>query len=74
MFTYFIQIEPQKEWWYIITVPSLPWCISEWDTLEEALENIKDAIQWYIFVLQKNKREIPFELQTYDKISVNVNL
>ena len=33
---------------YTVTVPSLPGCISCGDTLEEALENIKDAIALYI--------------------------
>jgi predicted RNase H-like HicB family nuclease len=29
---------------YTVEVPSLPGCISEGDTIDEALENIKDAI------------------------------
>jgi len=28
-------------------VPSLPGCISQGETYEEALENIKDAIEFY---------------------------
>ena len=30
---------------YIISCPSLPGCYSQGDTVEEALENIKEAIQ-----------------------------
>jgi predicted RNase H-like HicB family nuclease len=37
---------------YTVEVPSLPGCISEGDSLAEALENIKDAIQGYIESLQ----------------------
>ncbi len=33
---------------YIITVPQLPGCMSEGDTVEEALENIEDAIELYL--------------------------
>jgi predicted RNase H-like HicB family nuclease len=33
---------------YTVEVPSLPGCISEGDTLEEALVNIQDAIAEYI--------------------------
>jgi len=30
--------------WYVATVPSLPGCISQGRTIEEAEENIKEAI------------------------------
>ena len=41
---------------YVITVPSLPGCITEGDTVEEALRNVKDAIALYVDHL-KNCRE-----------------
>jgi predicted RNase H-like HicB family nuclease len=40
-------------------VPSLPGCISEGDTEEEALANIKEAIELYIEVLTEDGKEIP---------------
>lgn len=54
MLTYTVELNPQKEGGYTVTVPSLPGCISEGDTLEEALENIKDAVEGYIKVLAKH--------------------
>ncbi|MCX9083596.1 MAG: type II toxin-antitoxin system HicB family antitoxin [Candidatus Methanoperedens sp.] len=30
---------------YVVSCPSLPGCFSQGDTMEEALENIKEAIQ-----------------------------
>ena len=30
---------------YVVSCPSLPCCFSQGDTMEEALENIKEAIQ-----------------------------
>jgi predicted RNase H-like HicB family nuclease len=33
---------------YSVEVPALPGCFSEGDTLEEALANIKEAIECYL--------------------------
>ena len=40
--------EPAKEGGYTVIIPSLPGCISEGDTFEEALENIKEAASLYL--------------------------
>jgi predicted RNase H-like HicB family nuclease len=42
-------------------VPLLPGCISEGDTKEEALANIREAIQLYIESLQEDGEPIPTE-------------
>lgn len=70
MLTYTVQLDPQEEGGYTVTVPALPGCISEGDTLEEALGNIKDAIDGYLRVLAKNKRTIPIELSKLKQVSV----
>jgi predicted RNase H-like HicB family nuclease len=44
---------------YTVEVPSLPGCISQGDTLEEALDNIKEAIELYIEVLEEDGKPIP---------------
>lgn len=41
-------LEPSDEGGFTVYVPSLPGCISEGDTLEEALENIREAIDLYL--------------------------
>jgi predicted RNase H-like HicB family nuclease len=38
-------VEKAEESGYIIECPALPGCVSESETLEEALENIKEEIQ-----------------------------
>jgi predicted RNase H-like HicB family nuclease len=43
-----IILESSDEGGYTVYVPSLPGCISEGDTKEEALANIKEAIELYI--------------------------
>jgi predicted RNase H-like HicB family nuclease len=43
-----IILEPSPEGGYTVYVPSLPGCISEGDSLEVALENIREAIDLYL--------------------------
>jgi predicted RNase H-like HicB family nuclease len=43
-----IVLEPSPEGGYTVYAPSLPGCISEGDSLEEALENIREAIDLYL--------------------------
>ncbi|VVB88246.1 HicB_like antitoxin of bacterial toxin-antitoxin system [uncultured archaeon] len=43
-----VVLEPAEEGGYVVYVPSLPGCISEGDTREEALANIKEAIELYL--------------------------
>ena len=41
-------LEPSEEAGYTAVVPSLPGCVSEGDTREEALKNIREAIELYL--------------------------
>ncbi len=41
-------LEPSDEGGYTVYVPSLPGCISEGDTKEKALANIREAIELYL--------------------------
>ena len=43
-----VVFEPSDEGGYTVYVPSLPGCISEGDTLEEARRNIVEAIELYL--------------------------
>ena len=43
-----VVLEPSEEGGFAAIVPSLPGCISEGDTREEALANIQEAIQLYL--------------------------
>ena len=52
-------LEPQEEGSFTVTVPALPGCISEGETKEEALHNIKEAIELYIEVLKEDGKPIP---------------
>ena len=41
-------LEPSEEGGYTVYAPSLPGCISEGDTKEEALRNIREAVELYL--------------------------
>ena len=43
-----VVLQPAEEGGYTVYVPSLPGCISEGETEEEALANIKEAIELYL--------------------------
>ncbi len=43
-----IVLEPSEDGGFTASVPSLPGCISEGDTREEALRNIREAIELYL--------------------------
>ncbi|MBI3282993.1 type II toxin-antitoxin system HicB family antitoxin [Candidatus Curtissbacteria bacterium] len=58
---YTVVFEPVEEGGYVASVPSLPGCMSQGETFEEAVRMIKDAISGYLFVLKKQGEEIPRE-------------
>jgi len=51
--------EPAEEGGYVVSVPALPGCSTQGDTFEEAVANIKDAMQGYLAVLKEEGEEIP---------------
>ncbi len=44
----FVVLEASEEGGYTAYVPSLPGCLSEGETREEALANVQEAIQLYL--------------------------
>lgn len=41
-------LEPSEEGGFTVLVPALPGCISEGSTREEAIKNIREAIELYL--------------------------
>lgn len=48
-----------EDGYFVVEVPSLPGCLSQGKTREEALENIKEAIDLHIEVLQERGEPVP---------------
>lgn len=59
-----IILEKQEEGGYTMYVPSLPGCVSQGETKEEAISNIKEAIALYLepdeneLIVYSNKGEV----------------
>jgi predicted RNase H-like HicB family nuclease len=52
-----------EDGWYVVECPSIPGCVSQGKTIEEALENIKDAICGCLEVLNEK-----FEIKGEEKV------
>lgn len=53
----------QSEYGYDVHCPLLPGCHSQGDTVEEALENIKDAIKTYLEMVSEEERGSLYEVE-----------
>ena len=49
-----VVLEPSDEGGFTVYVPALPGCISEGDSEDEALQNIKEAIELYLEPTEDN--------------------
>jgi antitoxin HicB len=60
--TYRILIEKNEEGGYTVTVPSLPGCITQGDTWEEAIAHAREAIAGYVETLLALGKQVPLEV------------
>jgi len=65
-----VVIEQDEDKIYIASCPSLQGCYSQGDTMEEALENIKDAIKLHIEARKALGEAIPIEV-AIEEVAVN---
>ena len=56
-----VVIFPGEDGYWVAECPSLPGCISQGRTKEEAIKNIREAIEGYIAVLQEDRLPVPAE-------------
>lgn len=63
IFEYNVVFEEEKKGGYSVWVPELPGCASQGETFDEALANIRQAIQLY---LEETKKESS-TISTYKK-------
>lgn len=63
-------IYPGEDGYYVAECPSLPGCVSQGKTKEEAIKNIKEAIEAYVLVLEDDGLPVPDE--KFDSMMVAV--
>jgi predicted RNase H-like HicB family nuclease len=61
-----------EDGYWVVECPSLPGCISQGRTEEEALANIKEAIQGYIEVLEEDGLPVSPETNTIRVLPIEV--
>ncbi len=54
-----VVLEKDEDGYIVAECPSLPGCLSQGQTREEALENIKEAITGYLTSLRKHGEPLP---------------
>jgi len=59
---YTVVVEQEPDGGYVVTVPALPGCVSQGDTHDEALSNIKEAILGYVEALKIAGDPVPVDV------------
>lgn len=57
-----VVFEQEEDGGYVVSVPALPGCVSQGDTHEEALANIKEAIAGYVEALKMAGDPVPVDV------------
>ena len=72
-YKYTIILDPDpEEGGYTVTVPSLPGCVTQGETIEEAITMAKDAIRLYIETLLENGESVPEEHEHPQAVVISV--
>lgn len=66
---YTIIIHPAEEGGFWTEVPALPGCGSQGETVEEAIQMTKDAIEGFLAYLRERGQEIPEEKDLLIRVS-----
>ena len=67
---YTVILHPDETGGYWVEVPALPGCASQGETVEEALDNVKDAIELYVDVLREDGAPIPKDEEVVFTVTV----
>jgi predicted RNase H-like HicB family nuclease len=58
---YTVIVHKAEEGGYWVEVPALPGCLSQGETVEQAMENVREAIEIHLLALKEDGQEVPEE-------------
>lgn len=70
-YTIILEYDPDAKA-YAVTVPALPGCTSQGDTIEEAIANAKEAIEGHIATLKAIGEQVPEETERPQAVTIDV--
>jgi len=65
-----VTIEEDEDGYYVVECPALPGCVSQGETVEQALVNIKEAVEGILAL--RRKRGLPIPAVDVSEIEVAV--
>ncbi len=69
---YSVVIHSAEEGGFWVDVPALPGCYSQGESIEESLQNVREAIELYLEVLADEGRDAPQDADVVCRVSVPV--
>ena len=72
--SYTVQIEPAPEGGFWSRIAALPGCFSQGETVEDTLQNTKEAIELYVEGLREDNKEIPEESDAIMNVRIPVTV
>lgn len=69
---YSVVVHKADEGGYWVEVPALPGCYSQGETMDEALEHVKEAIELYLETVKEQGGSIPKDEDVVFKVAVAV--
>lgn len=65
-----VLLYPESDGGWVVECPSLPGCVSQGDNRDEAVDNIKEAIEAYIEALEMDGLPVPEDRFNAELIAV----
>ena len=69
---YSVIVHRTEEDGFWVEVPALAGCYSQGETLDEVLENVREAIQLYLDMLREEGSDVPRDEEVVYRVAVSV--
>ena len=73
-YTYTIRIEPAEEGGYVASVPAVPGCHTQGETLAETISNIEEALIGFLEVIVERGERMPVERESKQPITFSIQV